>query len=50
MTGLSSGISSELSLMESVSQLVLTVERLVGNPHREWQREINQIISCQTPL
>ena len=31
--GLSSGTSSELSLMESVSQLVFTIERLEGNPH-----------------
>ena len=28
-----SGISSELSSMESVSQLVLTIERLERNPH-----------------
>ena len=30
---MSSGTSSELSSMESVSQLVLTIERLEGNPH-----------------
>ena len=29
----SSGTSSELSSMESVSHLVLTIERLEGNPH-----------------
>ena len=29
---MSSGTSSELSSMESVSQLVLTIERLEGNP------------------
>ena len=30
---MNSGTSSELSSMESVSQLVLTIERLEGNPH-----------------
>ena len=30
---MSSGTSSELSSMESVSQLVLTIECLEGNPH-----------------
>ena len=30
---MSSGTSSELASMESVSQLVLTIERLEGNPH-----------------
>ena len=33
ITGLSSGTSSKLSSMESVSQLVLTIERLEGNPY-----------------
>ena len=56
ITGLSSGISSELSLIESVSQLVL---KLCGRTpcgespsitRREWQREIDQIISRQTLL
>ena len=33
ITGLSSETSSQLSSMESVSQLVYTIERLEGNPH-----------------
>ena len=33
ITGLSSGSSSELSSMESVSQLALTIQCLEGNPH-----------------
>ena len=33
ITGLSSGTSSELSSMESVSELVLTIERFEGNLH-----------------
>ena len=42
------------SVSQQFSQLVLTIERLEGESpsitRREWQREIDQIISRQTLL